>query len=88
MIDGFAVPFSLFCAWPSAEFLCAELGQRSGSACRVEWLGWPRVTLARLAGQYGMLVTSRGPETLHVLSIPYELLGDKRVSSAELMVKL
>ena len=46
------------------------------------------VTLARLAGLFGMLITPRGPETLHVLSTPYELLGDKRVSSAELMVKL
>ena len=46
------------------------------------------VTLARLAGLFGMLITSRGPETLYVLSRPYELLGDKRVSSAELMVKL
>ena len=46
------------------------------------------VTLARLAGLFGMLITSRGPGTLHVLSTPYELLGDKRVSSAELMVKL
>ena len=46
------------------------------------------VTLARLAGLFGMLITSRGPETLHVLSTLYELLGDKRVSSAELMGKL
>ena len=46
------------------------------------------VTLARLAGLFGMLITSRGPGTLHVLSTPYELLGDKRVPSAELMVKL
>ena len=46
------------------------------------------VTLARLAGLFGMLITSRGPGTLHVLSTPYELLGDKRISSAELMVKL
>ena len=38
------------------------------------------VTLARLAGLFGMLITSRGPGTLHVLSTPYELLGDKRVS--------
>ena len=42
------------------------------------------VTLARLAGLFGMLITSRGPETLYVLSRPYELLGDKGVSSAEL----
>ena len=88
MIGGFAVPFSSICAWPSLEFLCEVLALRSGIACRVESLGRPHVTLARLSGQYGMLVTSRGPETLHVLSIPYELLGDKRVASAELMDRL
>ena len=49
---------------------------------------WPGVDLARLARLSGMVVTPRGPDTLHVLSTPYELLGDKRISSAELMVKL
>ena len=90
MTDGFAVSFSLSCTRASAEFLCAEVGLRIESAPRgmtqpaLAGLG---VTLARLAGLFGMLITSRGPETLHVLSTPYELLGDKRVSSAELMVQ-
>ena len=84
MIDGFAVPFSSICAWPSLEFLCAVDALRSESACRVESLGRPHVTVARLADQYGIVVTPKGPGTLHVLSIPYQLLGDKGVSSAEL----
>ena len=46
------------------------------------------VTLARLAGLFGMLITSRGPGTLHGRSTPYELLGDTRASSAELMARL
>ena len=50
----------------------------------MESLGWSGLALARLAGQYGIVVTPRGPGTLHVLSIPYELLGDKGVPSAEL----
>ena len=84
MIGGFTVPFSSIYAWPSADFLCAVDALRSESACRVGGLSRPHVTVARLAGQHGMLVTSRGPETLYVLSIPYELLGDKRFPSAEL----
>ena len=46
------------------------------------------VTLARLAGLFGMLITSRGPGTLHVLSTPYELLGNKVAASAELIMSL
>ena len=84
MVYGFAVPFSSICAWPSAEFLCAVIALRSESACRVESLGRPHVAPARLADQYGRVVTTRGPGTLHVLSIPYQLLGDKGISSAEL----
>ena len=61
---------------------------RIESAWRVDWLGGPRVALARLVCLFGIVVTPRGPGTLHVLSIPYELLGDKRVPLAELMVKL
>ena len=61
---------------------------RSESACRVESLGRPHVAPARLAGQCGIVVTPRGPGSLNVLSIPYELLGDKRVPSAELMDRL
>ena len=65
-------------------------GRTAGSRARAAWhdsaglgpgLG---VTLSRLAGLFGMLITSRGPGTLHVLSIPYKLLGDKRVPSTEL----
>ena len=88
MIDGFAVAFSLSWTRAAAEFLRAEIGLRSGSACRVDSLCGPHVTVARLAGQYGIVVTPRGPGTLHVLSLPYKLLGDKRVPSAELVVKL
>ena len=66
------------------DFLCAELGLRSGFACRVGGLGRPRVTLARLADQYGIVVTSKGPGSQYVLSTPYELLGAKGVSSTEL----
>ena len=80
--------FSLSCARASADFWHAVVALRIESACRVDWLCGPRVALARLAGQYDMLITSRGPDTLHVLSTPYELLEDKRVPSAELMVKL
>ena len=58
--------------------------EERGSACRVESLGRPHVAPARLAGQCGIVVTPRGPGSLHMLSIPYELLGDKGVSSAEL----
>ena len=43
---------------------------------------------ARLAGQYSIMMTPRGPGTLYVLSIPYKLLGDKGVPSAELMNRL
>ena len=84
MTVGFVVSFSLICAWPSAEFLCAVVALRSESVCRVESLGRPHVAPARLSGQYGIVVTPRGPGSLHVLSIPYELLGAKGVSSAEL----
>ena len=84
MIVGFAMAFSLFCAWPSADISCAVVALRIESACRVEWLSQPGVTLARLAGLFGMLITSRAPGTLHVLSISYELLGDKVAAPAEL----
>ena len=46
------------------------------------------MALARLAGQYSIMMTPRGPGTLYVLSIPYKLLGDKGVPSAELMNRL
>ena len=82
------LPFSLSCACASADFLRPAVALWTESACRVEWLCRPRVTLARLAGLYGVLATSRGPGTQYVLSIPYELLGDKGVASAELMVRL
>ena len=80
--------FYLSWTWASAEFVRAEFGLRSGSACRVESQSRPHETLARFPGQYSIVVTPRGPVTLHVLSIPYELLGDKRVPSAELMSRL
>ena len=80
--------FSLSCARASADFWHAVVALRIESACRVDWLGGSGVALARLAGQYGIVVTPRGPGTLHVLSIPYELLEDKGVPSAELMDRL
>ena len=76
--------FSLSCARASADFWHAVVALRIESACRVDWLGRPRVALARLSCLFGILVTPRGPGTLHVLSIPYELLGAKGLSSAEL----
>ena len=81
---------SFYLSWTraSAEFLRAEFGLRSGSACRVESLSRPHVTLARFPGQYSIVVTPRGPGTLYVLSIPYRLLGDKEVRSAERMDRL
>ena len=54
----------------------------------MDWVGGPGVALAWLARLFGIVVTPRGLGTLHVLSIPYELLGDTRVPLAELMVKL
>ena len=60
MIDGFAMAFSTFCAWPSAEFLCAVVSLRSESACRVGGLSRPHVTVARLAGQYDTRVWYSG----------------------------
>ena len=80
--------FSLSCARASADFWHAVVALRIESACRVDWLCGPRVALARLAGQYDMLVTSKGPGTLHVLSTPYELLGNKVAASEELMMSL
>ena len=81
---------SFYLSWTraSAEFLRAEFGLRSGSACRVESLSRPHVTLARFPGQYSIVVTPRGPGTLYVLSIPHKLLGDKVAASVELMVRL
>ena len=51
---------------------------------RVKALGRPGVAVARSARLLGMVVTSRGPGTLHVLSMSYELSGNSVVSSAEL----
>ena len=76
--------FSSSCACASADIWRTGVALRIESAWRVEALGRAGVALARLAGQCGIVVTPRGPGTLHVLCIPYELLGDKRVPSAEL----
>ena len=88
MIFESITTFSLSCARASANFWRAVVALRIESAWRVDWLGRPRVALARLSCLFGIVVTPRGPGTLHVLSIPYELLGDKGISSAELMVRL
>ena len=82
------VAFSSICACASAELLRAQIVLRSASACRVEWLCRARVALARLAGQYGTVVTPRGPGAMHVLSIHYKLPGNEVVPSAELTVRL
>ena len=80
--------FSLSCARASANFWRAVVALRIESAWRVDWLGRPRLALARLAGRCGIVATPRGPGTVHVLSIPYKLLGDKRVPSTELRDRL
>ena len=74
----------ILCMAISGHFVRGGCTEVSESACRVESLGRPHVAPARLAGQCGIVVTPRGPGSLHVLSIPYELLGAKGVSSAEL----
>ena len=80
--------FSCSCARASADFWHAVVALRIESACRVDWLGGPRVALARLSCLFGIVVTPRGPDTLHVLSTPYELLGNKVAASAELIMSL
>ena len=80
--------FSSSCACASADIWRTGVALRIESAWRVEALGRAGVALARLAGQCGIVVTPRGPNTLHVLSTPYELLGNKVAASVELMVRL
>ena len=75
--------FSLSCARASADFWHAVVALRIESACRVDWLGGPGVALARLAHLYGIVVTPRGPGTLHVLSIPYELSRNNVTAAVE-----
>ena len=57
---------------------------RSAGECRVKALGRPGVALSCLAHVFGMVATPRCFDTLHVLSIPYKLIGDNVAVSAEL----
>ena len=88
MILESIMSFSSSCACASADIWRTGVALRIESAWRVEALGRAGVALARLAGQCGIVVTPRGPNTLHVLSTPYELLGNKVAASVELMVRL
>ena len=72
----------------SADFVYVRVALRSASVCRVKALGRPGVALARSARLFGIVVTSRGPGTLHVLSIPYEPSGNEVISSGELRSRL
>ena len=83
MIFESITTFSLSCARASANFWRAVVALRTESARRVDWLGGPGVALARLARLYGIVVTPRGPGTLHVLSIPYELSRNNVTASVE-----
>ena len=83
MIFESITTFSSSCARASANFWRAVVALRIESAWRVDWLGRPRVALARLSCLFGILVTPRGPGTLHVLSIPYELSRNNVTASVE-----
>ena len=80
--------FSLSLAQPSADFLCAEVALRTDSACRVNSLGWSGVALARTARPCGVWGVLSGTGALHMLSMSYELSGNKGIPSVELRVML
>ena len=80
--------FSSTCACVSANFVHVRVALRSASVFRVKARGRPRVALACSACLLDMVATPRGPGTLHVLSMSYELIGDQVAASAELMVSL